>query len=396
MKKILLGTLVLLTLTLEAQTWERVADFPAGKHHPITFSLNNKGYSVTGTSSSNVPTTDFNEYDPIADSWKSLPAFPGTGRSFGIGVVSKGIAYIGFGASQTRYLNDLWSYDGHTNKWKKLADCGCAGRRHPAMINIGNRIYVGLGDNGSGDQKDWWMYDIENNTWSSIADLPGPSRHHPFMFNSAGRVFAGLGHSGPNIYRDWYELDTATNTWSAKTIFPGEGRVAGTQFSLNDYGYVLSGDGDNHSYMPTGEMWQYDPFTDVWERQTPHPGLSRWAPGSFVINNEVYFMGGLNRFTNVFPVDMYKFNLANAVNNKQLKKFNASIYPNPANDILNWTSDIKIVEVKVYNSLNQLVLAKKGVSNNINITSLKSGLYIVQLYGTESKILKTSKIFVQH
>lgn len=36
-----------------------------------------------------------------------------------------------------------------------------------------------------------------------------------------------------------------------------EGRVAGTQFSYLDEGYVLSGDGDDHLSMERGEFWRW-------------------------------------------------------------------------------------------------------------------------------------------
>ena len=67
----------------------------------------------------------------------------------------------------------------------------------------------------------------------------------------------------------WYRWDIDTETWTQMTDFPGEGRVAGTQFSIGDRGFVLSGDSDSWSALP------------------PHPGPSRWAPGSFTIGNVV-------------------------------------------------------------------------------------------------------------
>ena len=81
------------------------------------------------------------------------------------------------------------------------------------------------------------MYSIDDNTWTQIANLPGAARHHPYMFNAGGEVFAGLGHGGPTIYRDWYKLDTSLNTWTTMSQFPGEARVAGTQFSIDGYGF---------------------------------------------------------------------------------------------------------------------------------------------------------------
>ena len=122
------------------------------------------------------------------------------------------------------------------------------------MIATETKIYVGLGDGPVGNLNDWYEYDIASDSWSTLANLPGPPRHHSYMFNTGCEVFVGLGHNGGTIYADWYKLDQTSNTWTEKNPFPSEARVAGTQFSINGYGYVLSGDGDNHSFMETGEM----------------------------------------------------------------------------------------------------------------------------------------------
>ena len=398
MNKILLIASLFCTSTLLAQTWEQLTGFPSGRHHPISFSLDGKGYAVTGTASNDLPTNSVFEYNPTTETWTSLTDFPGTARSFGIGTVADGKAYLGFGATTTEYLNDFWRFDATDSSWTQLADCECSGRRHPAMINIGDRIYVGLGDDATGDLKDWWMYEISSNKWLQLDDLPGPARHHPFMFNASGEVFAGLGHSGQIIYRDWYKLDTATNQWTAMSLFPGQARVAGTQFSANGFGYVLSGDGANHSYMQTGEMWQYNPAFDTWLQLPPHPGQSRWAPGSFVINNEVYFFGGLNRFTNQFPTDLWKYSLGNATASINEDKNGLSkwdIYPNPANNAINWESDVITTEVRIYNTVGQLQASSSSVAKQVDVRTLANGLYLVQFY-EHTKLVKTAKVFIQH
>ena len=398
MNKILLLILSLYGTSLTAQTWVQLANTPSERHHPISFALNGIGYAVTGTGSDNMPTKAVYNYNPETNEWGSLADFPGAARSFGIGTVSNGKAYLGFGASTTAYLNDFWSFDASDSSWTKLEDCGCTGRRHPAMIAIGDRIYVGLGDDYSGDKNDWWMYTISTDQWTRIQNLPGPARHHPFMFNAGGEVFAGLGHSGGTIYRDWYKLDTATNQWNAMNIFPGEARVAGTQFTANGYGYVLSGDGDNHSYMETGEMWQYDPSNDGWTQLPSHPGKSRWAPGSFVIDNEVYFYGGLNRFKKQFPNDLWKYSLDNfavGIDEKSISTSSLVLYPNPAQNSLHWRSDLNITHLKVYNTLGILQNTISTNEKNIDVSHLQNGLYIIQFFNN-TEILESARFLIVH
>ncbi len=394
MRRSILLCFIFCTTVLSAQNWVQVANLPSGRHHPVTFSLAGKGYAVTGTLANVSATDDFLEYDPATDSWKALADFPGPIRSFSIGATYNGLAYIGFGANTTQYLNDLWQWNPANGQWTQLSSCPCSGRRHPAFIISKGIIYVGLGDDISGNLKDWWKYTIDTDTWAQISDLPGPPRHHPFMFEAGGEVFAGMGHGGPVIYNDWYALDTTTNSWTPVTNFPGEARVAGTQFGKDGYGYVLSGDGDNHSWMPTGELWRYAPTTDSWLQLTPHPGNSRWAPGSFVIGDDVYFLGGYDRFTQDYPSDVWKFDLAaNAVAINEQTLSNINIYPNPASNFISWNSEVPISKVVISNAVGQLVLTQRVLGTTADVSDLSNGLYWVQLYHNGA-LVNTEKLTI--
>ncbi|MCT4623348.1 MAG: T9SS type A sorting domain-containing protein, partial [Schleiferiaceae bacterium] len=379
MKKLILFSLLLTVYQIKAQTWSALGSIPSGRHHPVTFSINGIGYAVTGTNRFNQPTDDFFSYDPSTDSWSTLTNFPGKARSFSIGTVVNGKAYIGFGADAVEYMRDLWSYDPATGNWTPLTSCPCAGRRHPAFIGIGDKIYAGLGDGLPGNLKDWWEYDIPTDTWKQITDLPGPERHHPYHFNAGGEVLAGFGHAGNFIYRDWYKLDTATGSWTAVNLFPGEARVAGTQFSYNGFGFVLSGDGDNHSWMQTGEMWRYNPSTDTWLQFPSHPGVSRWAPGSFEISGTVYFFGGLNRQTNQFPNDMWKFDLeAATISTAEYDWSQLNIYPNPTEGVIRISNSQDIQTMTLMNVGGQIIY--QGAAKPAHdLSGLNAGVYFLHL-----------------
>ena len=81
--------------------------------------------------------------------------------------------------------------------------------------------------------------------------------------------------SNPNasvfIYNDLYRYDPSNDSWQIMSQFPSQGRVAGTQFSYQGKGYVLSGDGDNHYPLGTSEFWEYDPITDSWKPTAVSP-----------------------------------------------------------------------------------------------------------------------------
>ena len=296
MKPLALGLGALLwSAPIFSQGWTEVAPLPDGfvSNHSYGFALNGKGYLVAGESTSGY-TDSMYEYDPVADAWTALPDFPGAARGYTIGDQWNGQAWMGFGLSNSGYLNDLWMYNPSTGEWTEKASCPCTARTHPAFIAEDGKVFVGLGGGPNGDMDDWWEYDMATDSWSQKPDFPASERHHPYQFGIDGMIYVGFGHNGPNIYNEMYRYDPSTEQWTEVATLPAEGRVAGTQFSYAGKGYALSGDGDDHSSMDEGEFWQYDPTSDDWFQWPSHPGMSRWAPASFVLNDEVYLVNGMS------------------------------------------------------------------------------------------------------
>jgi len=324
--------------------WKKMANFPAaGRHHPITFANKTHAFVLGGTTQQDFATKDFWYYDAEADLWVDLTntdsGYPGEAISFAYGVASttdcgNTKAYLGLGVSNSDYLKAWWVFDMSTHIWKRLADFPGTGRKHPAMNFIEDigEIHLGLGNERS-NLKDYWSYSIENNSWRQLDDFPGSERHHPFYFAIGPYSYVGFGHansigSGPNVKRDWHRYDAVKESWYREKDFASyeldvvdiesavpvttEARVAGTQLTVAEscnsnktMGFVLSGDGRNHGFMDTGEFHAFNPENSVWHRLAPHPGRSRWAPGSFVQSSRVFFFAGFDRFTRTYYSDLW-------------------------------------------------------------------------------------------
>jgi N-acetylneuraminic acid mutarotase len=383
---------IIYLISVNAQTWELINESPFRSHHSIGFSIDGIGYSVTGNVQNN-PSDQFYSYDPTSDTWTQLDDFPGVGRDFAIGDTWNSKAYIGFGSDQdNNALNDLWVFDPDNNSWTELASCPCSGRVHPAFIAHQGKIFVGMGNGNAGNLNDWWEYDMPTNTWSEKPDFPDLPRHHPYQFAIDNYIYTGLGHGSSingnlNIFDEWYRYDPQAETWDQMATLPAEGRVAGTQFSYDGKGYVLSGDGDNHSYMTTGEFWEYDPAIDQWNAMPPHPGTSRWAPTSFVIDDYIYFMTGLAQSA-VEELNMYRFYLAEGdppTSIEELVSDEVIISPNPAHDKV--TIQLKeasatFEHVSLFSVSGQLILEKTGLNNNnftLDIESIPNGVYFLKI-----------------
>lgn len=308
----LIFTSILLQLSGHSQTWQTATAPPNFlTDHSFGFSIDGLGYLVAGTEEFVGPTDKFMQYDPAADEWTLLDSFPGPARGYAIGDVWDRKAYFGFGTSADSLLRDLWVFDGDSLKWFQLASCPCAARTHPTFVANNGKIFVGLGASNTGNMNDWWEYDIATDQWTQKTDFPDLRRHHPYQFAAGDYVYTGFGH-GQSIFKEWYRYDPATDTWDRMADLPDEGRVAGTQFSYKDKGYVLSGDGDDHLSMEEGEFWQYDPEVDSWLQLPSHPGKSRWAPASFIIDGVVYLYNGTAYFEgsgSFYQAEAYKFDL---------------------------------------------------------------------------------------
>ena len=261
------------------------------------------------------------------------------------------------------------------------------------MVQVNNKIYAGLGGSEFGDLNDWWEYDIDTDTWTEKEDFPSTVRHHPYFFGIGDFVYVGFGHHGSDIFNDFYRYDPATDEWTEVASLPEQGRVAGTQFAYDGKGYILSGQGETHSNLPTGEFWEYDPDADDWTELMAHPGGGRWAPGSFEISGNIYFTCG--EANTGEKRDMMVFGLDPAAGIKDLALENSiSLYPNPTEGAVTIIGDEAIfTQAEVFDAAGRSVLTALVVNQQIDLGALNPGMYMVQL--TDGEILITEKLIIE-
>lgn len=395
MRLILLFTfsLVISQTTFSQKTWEirkPMPDNAEGRHHPVTFSIGEYGYVMTGGGESG-ELKDAYKYHGPTETWTEMDPFAGSARSYSYGVATGGKGYIGFGTGRepngpTAYFNDLWEFNPIDETWKELASCPCRGRSHPAFIATKDKLFMGLGNDNMGNMKDWWEYDIASDTWSEKPNFPNARRHHPYFFEIDGLVYVAFGH-GDIIYKDLHVYDPETEEWTALARLPDQGRVAGTQFSYGGKGYVLSGDNDEHDHLPRGEMWSYDPATDEWTEETAHPGPGRWAPGCFVLGDEVFFTGGDNL---ILYNDLISYNLAEeplSTDNSEASLFQVS--PNPSKGIFSITEAAAIDSYEILDSKGQIINNKPVLTDSkLDLSEYPDGLYYLVLNTASKKEVK--------
>ncbi|TVR77003.1 MAG: T9SS C-terminal target domain-containing protein [Saprospirales bacterium] len=398
----LLFSILFIASGLQAQ-WEQLNNSSVTtRHHPVTFTLDNTAYLLSGTTPQSNPfgTNNFYRYDEENDNWIELDNFPGGARSFAYAATYEGKAYFGFGANGTTYFNDLWKYDPQAESWTELTSCPCRGRAHPAFVAHNGKIYMGMG-NDIANLNDWWEYDIESDSWMQRPNLPGDPRHHPFHFQAGNYVYAGMGHAGINFYADWYRYDTDNNSWERMNDHPQGPRVAGQEFSYKNHGFIISGDGDQHLNLPEGEFWKYLHEEDEWVRLPDHPGsppdgrVGRWAPGSMVLNDFLYFFGGANRVGGFLYSEVHRFDLREVISSVDKLNTDQSIevYPNPTSDILHLkfpVDNLQNPKVFVTDANGRVVIHESLHGQTFHIGHLPNGLYQLTVSSETRLPLRTS------
>lgn len=382
----------------QTRKWTRMETMPReaeARNHPATFTLDGKGYVATGNTIINsVFFNDVWRYDPSLNQWEQLDTFPGIARGYAYGVAHEGKAYLGFGLNpDVGFLKDLWEFDGATETWKELPSCPCEPRSHPAFLAHKGKLYLAVGGSSKGDLQDFWEYDITSQAWTQLDSFPGPKRHHPYYFEIGDFVYVGFGHSGPNIYKDMYRYDPANKIWTQVASLPDQGRVAGTQFTYNGKGYVLSGQGEDHQNFRTGEFWEYDPVINQWKDMPAHPGSGRWAPGSFLIDDKVYLTCGTPDEGDVKDLWMFDFDEISKTDLVQKDKLLFS--PNPAFDFVKLNLsliDEKQTEIQVRDAFGKSIDLKYSDDGVVNLSGIPSGFYTFSVQqGGEWKF---QKIFI--
>lgn len=379
MRSIFSFVFVLYSLMIFGQQWEKLGDTPFLKHHCNGFGVNGKAYILQGVGNDS-ETNVFWEYDPKDDRWSKLDSFPGSPRGYSIGVDYDGKYYYGFGFNNEMDLNDLWVFDPSNKSFTQLASCPCVGRYHPALIAVNGKVFMGAGSTENGDLDDWWEYDIATNTWSEKPNIPGGVRHHVYQFYIDSMVYVGGGHVD-----NWIAYNPKSEVWKEINDLP-KGRVAGTQFSHGGFGYLIGGDTTDHGSLDDEVTFmQYDAKKDTWKYLPPLPNGTRWAPSNFIIDDILYFFGGMfgpaGEDRSVWKIDLNALNGVSS-SDENLISEDIKVFPNPANKYLNINLDFLItseVELSIYSTNGNLV--KKDVLRanyaSIDIQDLSSGTYLI-------------------
>lgn len=388
--------MIFITCNLFSQGyWTQKADFPiAGRQHAPSFSIGSKGYVIFGNSTSFLNSDDLVEYDQATDTWTQKADFPGSDRLFGQVFAINDKAYVCSGAEWTSYgtyigFNDVWRYNPANDNWVQLGNFPGTARHGGFSFAYDGKGYVGMGmDENNNYLNDMWEYNPSTDTWTQKASFPGTPRKSGFNFAIGKYGFIGLGYYGSSLTQimDVWQFDAPANTWIQKNNFPYAGRCWLGSFAIGNKGYIVDG------YLiaaqvNTTQFYEYDPNNDTWTQLEDYTGDARRAGSGFAINGKAYY--GTGNASSNWYLDFYEYTPGTVgVDNLADNIFGLKIHPNPAINRLSvsYRNSIGLFSVQIFNSIGQPVLTSFN-SENIDISALPEGLYLVKLFNSANEIL---------
>lgn len=250
-------------------TWRQKADLPGiERNSAVAFTVSNKGYVGTGYDGVN-KLNDFYEYNADANTWTQKANFEGSARYDAVGFSVGGKGYISTGFDDN-YLKDNWQYDPASDHWTQKASLGGYKRKGAVAFVIDDKAYIGTGINNGDNINDFWVYDGGADTWTEKRKISNANSDEDYdddynivRDNAASFVMNGKGYvaCGQNsgIMGSIWEYNPSTDLWVQKTTFEGTARIGAVGFSINNVGYITTG---NNSSYQFDDCWLFQPETD--------------------------------------------------------------------------------------------------------------------------------------
>jgi len=187
--------------------------------------------------------------------------------------------------------------------------------------------------------------------------------------------------------RDWEYLNSA-NLYSDT---PWEPRQYHDVVVYNDRMWVL--EGVNNSWINTNEVWYSDDGVNWYEIQNT-PWDIRHAAAIYAYDSCLWVIGGNNMVSDVWKLQCQTDNLTH-VEDKERPGREISVYPNPAQSLINVKVDSKLMGefYTIYDNTGRVVLT--GIINQENTTielgNLSDGIYMFSIGGNVKQTYKIIK-----
>jgi N-acetylneuraminic acid mutarotase len=266
------------------QAWIQIAPFPGSAvNGAVAFAVTDntgktKGY-VGGGFDGTYYHNDFYSYDPSNNTWSTIASYPDSAMSGAIGFSLGNLGYVGGGSypvnevagNPIEYSESMWAYDPSSNSWSQVASLLQKRTGSTAFVYNGIGYVVG-GTNNFGSVVDVEAYNpnvnLPHGLWnlrrpiitvadSSYSSLYGYSitRSNTAAFLINDTAYLATGYYNGIIGTTW-AYDIGNDQWFPKTSFEGTARENAIGFTINNHGYLVTGDNGSNYY---DDLWEFYP-----------------------------------------------------------------------------------------------------------------------------------------
>ncbi|HKZ67707.1 MAG TPA: T9SS type A sorting domain-containing protein [Chitinophagaceae bacterium] len=156
------------------------------------------------------------------------------------------------------------------------------------------------------------------NYWTQKSSLPDSAREYAIGFSINNKGYVGTGNKdGGNYLWDFWEYTPVPDVWTRKADFtPGidsVGRRSASGFGIGNKGYIGPGVGQD-TIPPTqgdtmyNDFWEYNVSTNLWTQKTILPMVGRQYYVAFSINGKGYIgTGETGGFSGVLLNDFWEY-----------------------------------------------------------------------------------------
>jgi len=307
--------------------WKKAAPFPEPDEELYGAAANGKLYVIGGWGDGKARGANY-EYDPATDKWTKKKPMPRPAHHAAL-AAANGKIYVmgGFVAPQDTQIpvggawqpiDDAWEYDPAADSWKSLAPL--PGKRGAAVaVEVGGKIYVIGGATTPEASKDPFfsffgasrvlttndVYDPATNKWESRQPMT-VARNHAFAGAVNGKIYVIGGRTGHGFILSATNTDVveeynpANNLWSAPKERMPTPRSGGAWGTDGRRIYVAGGEVTTKELVGAFRgIEAYEPATNSWTTLPSMP-MPRHGVAGAVIGNRFYLVSGMIQSSGAF------------------------------------------------------------------------------------------------
>jgi N-acetylneuraminic acid mutarotase len=300
--------------------WKKAAPFPEPDEELFGVAVNGKMYVIGGWGEGKARGANY-EYDPATDKWTKKKSMPRPAHHAAL-ATANGKIYVmgGFVPPQDTQIpvggawhpiDDAWEYDPAADSWKTLAPLPSK-RGAAVAVEAGGKIYVIGGATTVEGSKDPFftffgpaqvlatndVYDPATNTWESRRPMAVP-RNHAFAGAVAGKIYVIGGRTGHAFILSATNTDAVeeynpvADMWSAPKERMPTPRSGGGWGTDGRRIYVAGGEVTNKELVGAFRAIEaYEPATNSWT-ELPSMPMPRHGVAGAVIGNEFHLVSGM-------------------------------------------------------------------------------------------------------